>query len=367
MESSGHQLVELPAQDRLGRGVRHLHSLLSSKNRSPVATRQAAREASALTNLLLGPAQAELTPGRPVAIVADGELSRLPFTFLTRPGSEGPTAARLVDHHALTVTPSVSIVRALRSRQPERQLRQTQRLHVFADAVYSAADPRLSTSGVFDTSSNNGLERLEASGHQAKKLMERWGATSRVGFEATKSAVLKGALADTRYLHFGTHASVDLGAPELSAIELSRFGPEGSPLDGKLRLRDLDRIALAADLVTLAGCRTALGPLVPGEGLLALPRGFLHAGAASVVASLWEVSDQAAAALTDELYTQLIEHGRTPREALRRAQLKLSRDDRWKDPYFWAGYVLIGDWDLESDPTSPRAPPPSTSPPLPAR
>ena len=81
-----------------------------------------------------------------------------------------------------------------------------------------------------------------------------------------------------------------------------------------------------------------------GEGLIGLTRGFLYAGARRVLASLWPVEDQATAALMRRFYRAMWNEGLTPAAALRRAQLEVRGERRWRDPYYWAGFVLEGDW-----------------------
>ena len=78
---------------------------------------------------------------------------------------------------------------------------------------------------------------------------------------------------------------------------------------------------------------------------MGLARGFLAAGAARVVASLWAVEDRATAELMGRFYRELLAGGRPPAAALRAAQLDLRRHLRWRDPYHWAGFVLVGDWE----------------------
>jgi CHAT domain-containing protein len=101
---------------------------------------------------------------------------------------------------------------------------------------------------------------------------------------------------------------------------------------------------LSAELVVLSACRTGLGKDVRGEGLLGLTRGFMHAGAPRVLASLWKVSDTATAALMARFYRELLESGLAPPKALRQAQLMLRKERRTSAPHAWAGFVLEGDW-----------------------
>ena len=101
------------------------------------------------------------------------------------------------------------------------------------------------------------------------------------------------------------------------------------------------RLRLAADLVTLSACQSALGELVTGEGMVGLSRAFFYAGAPSVVASLWNVNDEASAELMRHFYRGL-RRGLTKAEALRQARLELRREPRYSHPYFWAPFVLVG-------------------------
>jgi CHAT domain len=101
---------------------------------------------------------------------------------------------------------------------------------------------------------------------------------------------------------------------------------------------------LDADFVALSACQTALGKEIKGEGLVGLTRGFMHAGAPRVVASLWQVSDVATAERMKKFYTGMLQRRQPAAAALRAAQLELARDPRWASPYFWAGFVLQGDW-----------------------
>jgi CHAT domain-containing protein len=95
----------------------------------------------------------------------------------------------------------------------------------------------------------------------------------------------------------------------------------------------------------LSACRTALGRETRGEGLVGLTRGFFYAGASRVVASIWTVGDVATARLMKRFYGEMLGARRaTPAAALRAAQLELAKSDRWSDPYYWAGFVLQGEW-----------------------
>jgi CHAT domain-containing protein len=163
-------------------------------------------------------------------------------------------------------------------------------------------------------------------------------------FKASRATITSKELSQYRILHFATHGIVNLEHPELSGIILSLVDESGRPQDGYIRLHDIYNLNLPADLVVLSACQTGVGKQIRGEGLMTLTRGFMYAGAARVVASLWKVDDLATAELMGKFYKEMFTNGRQPADALRAAQIELSRDKRWQSPYYWAGFILQGDW-----------------------
>jgi CHAT domain-containing protein len=101
---------------------------------------------------------------------------------------------------------------------------------------------------------------------------------------------------------------------------------------------------LRAELVVLSACRTALGQEIKGEGLVGLVRGFMAAGAPRVLATLWSVDDAATAELMAAFYGGLLRERLPAATALRKAQRLVARQPRWSAPFYWAGFVLQGDW-----------------------
>jgi CHAT domain-containing protein len=119
---------------------------------------------------------------------------------------------------------------------------------------------------------------------------------------------------------------------------------DGSKTNGFMPLHDIYNLNLSADLVVLSACDTALGKDIKGEGLVGLTRGFMSAGSKSVVASLWKVDDRATAMLMAEFYKSMLQDGLTPAAALRSAKQRLRQEKAWSAPYFWAGFVLQGEY-----------------------
>jgi CHAT domain-containing protein len=145
-------------------------------------------------------------------------------------------------------------------------------------------------------------------------------------------------------VHFATHGVFDNENPDLSGIFLSLYDQQGRPRPGFLGLHDIYAVRLPVELVVLSACNTALGRLVRVEGLVGIVRGFIYAGARRVVASLWKVDDEATAELMRLFYVGLFRENRSPAAALRQAQLDMRQQERWRAPFYWAGFVLQGEW-----------------------
>jgi CHAT domain-containing protein/Tfp pilus assembly protein PilF len=340
VDAAGMRSFVLPGREEIERAARAFHQALST----PAADGGASREriGKTLSRMLLGPVAGGLGERR-LAVVPDGALGYIPFDLLPEPGSKDPLLAR----HEVVELPSASVLaaerRELARRPPAREL-----AIVLADPVFQPDDPRIAASGRRGSGADALLlprlrfSRQEAMGIAA--LAPAGAVTTRLDFAADRDLVLSGRLRDFRYIHFATHGLFDAARPELSGLALSRVDAAGKPREGFLRLRDVYDLDLAADLVVLSGCQTALGREIRGEGLLGLTRGFLYAGAPRVVASLWWIDDRATAALMAMFYRGMWSEGLRPAAALRKARLSLARQHRFRDPSYWGAFVLQGDW-----------------------
>ena len=165
---------------------------------------------------------------------------------------------------------------------------------------------------------------------------------SYVGAEAREQKVKSEDLSRYRYVHFAAHGIIDEEYPARSGIVFS--AESDAREDGVLQMSEVMRLRVNADLVTLSACRTGLGKLLNGEGMIGLTRAFLYAGASSVVVSLWNVNDTATAELMRGFYHNL-QKGLAKDEALRQAKRELISGQKraWRHPYFWAPFVLIGE------------------------
>ncbi|HEX3556449.1 MAG TPA: CHAT domain-containing protein [Thermoanaerobaculia bacterium] len=347
---------ELPGRATVEAAARRFHEELSVHD--PAGRARQAAGGEALGRMLLGPVAERLDRQR-LVVVPDGALEYVPFGALQEPG-RGALAMPILERHEVVYLPSASAL-AIQRQVLERRPPAPKQLLVLADPVFDANDPRLTrlaqlprpASGRTRGGDDPGpgiFERLPGSRREAEAIValapaEPAGGTRlALDFDASRPEALSDRLSAYRIVHFATHGILDAEHPALSGLALSMVDRAGQPQAGFLHLRDVYNLRLGADLVVLSGCRTALGKLVRGEGLIGLTRGFLYAGAPRVVASLWRVEDLATAALMTRFYRALWIERLRPAAALRAAQLSLAQQRRWRDPYFWAGFVLEGDW-----------------------
>ncbi len=326
---------ELPPRAAIEAMARDLHPRLADGD-----PRQRAAETAtmvALGEMLLGPV-ADRLGTQPLAIVPDGALHFLPWSALPVPdrsvsGSDTGRAPTLVDGHAIVVLPSARVLVAL--RQPGRPRATTKRIALLADPVFDSGDQGNADFGPLPWS------RTEAETIASLVPAEqRWLA---LGADASRQAVLGDGLVEFQTVHFATHGVLDAEYPALSGLVLSRDDQADQPSYGFLPLAEIYGLRLNADLVVLSGCQTALGREIRSEGLVGLTRGFLYAGASRVVASLWRVEDRATAELMSRFYRAMWSEGLSAAEALRVAQRHVRDQRRWRDPYYWAGWILVGE------------------------
>jgi len=141
--------------------------------------------------------------------------------------------------------------------------------------------------------------------------------------------------------HFAMHAVLNQQYAELSGLTLGQERGAGSGTF--LWYGDVCHLHAKLDLVVLSACNTALGEQVPGEGLRGLTQAFFAAGSQRVLGTLWEVDDQATSEWMRHFY-QSFKKTRSPAMALHAAQSAMAADPQWSAPYYWAGFVLAGDW-----------------------
>ena len=303
--------------------------------------REAAR---ALGRLLLAPA-AGLMSGRRVVVIPDGALHYVPFAALAHPVS----GQALVESSEIAVAPSATVLVLLKN-QAARRPRAAKRLAVIADPVFDR-DARVRVAvAAGENPGARRFSRLPFSREEADRILALVpdGLKLRaVDFEANRPLVTGGGLKGYQIVHIASHGIQDDLHPDLSGLVLSLVDANGARRDGFLRLQDLPAVPIDADLIVLSACATDVATTPAnqgGEGLSSLARGWFAAGVPSVISSLWQIDDESTAELMARFYRALLVDGETAASALRTAQRSLARERRWRDPYFWSGFVLQGVW-----------------------
>jgi CHAT domain-containing protein/Tfp pilus assembly protein PilF len=384
---------ELPKRAEIETAARSLYALLMERNRKvkfETADERGVRIASAddksrkalaaLSKVLLGPVSELLTKKR-LLIVSDGALHYVPFAALNKPDkAAGPSTQQrpLILDHEIVYLPSASTLAILRRELAGRKPA-PRGVAVLADPVFEKDDPRVSASSDRPQSVAPGwsstsrtaqasttenelvrslkesaiadevgrIQRLPFTRKEAKSIASFVSGNNSfeaLDFDASRATAMSADMARYKYIHFATHAVFNSEHPELSGIVLSLVDKLGREQDGFLKAHDVYNLKLGADLAVLSSCRTALGKEVKGEGLVSLTRGFMYAGVARVLASLWNVSDEPTARLMADFYQGLLgKRGISPAAAIRAAQIKMLKGGRWQSPYYWAGFVLQGE------------------------
>ncbi len=340
----------------------------------PAAGRPLGAEGAALlSDLILRPV-AQLLGRKRLVIVADGALYLVPFAALPEPGKTTPLAA----DHELVSLPSASVLEVLRREAADRPPA-PKVVAVFADPVFDRDDRRVrsdvpagvdrpvreasnarAAEGAIETALTRSARdlgaastgplfpRLPFSRQEATAilaLVPPSQARAALDFDASRTTAMGADLSQYRFLHFATHGILDAVHPDLSGLVLSLVNREGRDQDGFLSAMEIFNLHLSADMVVLSACRTALGKEIRGEGLVGLTRAFMYAGTSRVVASLWRVDDAATAELMKVFYQGMLGRKKLPpAAALRQAQLAVAKQQRWRDPFYWAGFVLQGEW-----------------------
>ncbi|MFN2370453.1 MAG: CHAT domain-containing protein, partial [Candidatus Krumholzibacteriia bacterium] len=312
------RVAVLPGDRELGGRLRRLHQLLGAPGRGerePGTVGETAIIARAVAGLeqdLCGFCADLVAAAGCLTFCPDGALNLLPMAAIF--GGEMPAPGLQLQR-----VPSATILAGIRSRS-------------------GPAPPAPARIVAFGGSTAAGGHRLPGVRRELA-VLGRYGAVE-VGAASGPAGAPAWQAADV--LHFAAHATVSDQAPWRSRIHLDAAADSAADSWDAASIAGL---RLPARLAVLASCETAGGRILSGEGVQGLASAFLAAGVPAVLATLWPVDDQATARLVDRFYAGLA-GGATAAAALGRAQAEVAAQPRWSDPYFWAGFVLIGDGDV---------------------
>jgi CHAT domain-containing protein len=318
---------------------------------------------------LFEPAASEFKNTKRLIVIPDGLLHYLPFETLIMPdlAKEGRsrisplTIPYLFKEYEITYVPSAAIF-VMQNRVGIARTQARLPILAFGDPAYekgisqdvTSIKPTQQTNAIIRDSN---LTRLAFSGEEVRGIAGIWGIPIpsehiNLGKQANVNRLRELDISRYRIIHMACHGILadQVKWATQPALVLSPVSEtESSSL---LQLSDILDLKLNADLVVLSACSTGLGQLKDGEGIIGLTRGFMSAGASSVLVSLWEVEDQSTCLLMQRFHSYLKE-GKPKGEALRKAKLDLLNSEifsealgtreRLASPYYWAPFILVGD------------------------
>lgn len=331
--------------------------------------------ANALYKVVLEPVAGMLGEKR-LMVVADGALNYIPFEVLLKSpdGGDFSSLGYLVKTNEIVYAPSASVVGAIKQQRTKNA---SKAMLIIADPVFNSNDARAQKkpasaptsdaearglgiqSALTDVSGSTppapaaqmeGLPLARLNGtrteaDQISKLAKASGGQADVWLDLDANEDNLGARDVTKYrvIHVATHGLLDAERPQFTGVVLSLVGNKTN--DGFVRTDEVFNLRLGSPLVMLSACETGLGREKRGEGVMGLTRAFMYAGAPTVGVSLWSVADKSTADLMTDFYKRLLSsEGTTSSSALRGAQLAMISGKRYSAPFYWAPFVLVGDW-----------------------
>ena len=308
-----------------------------------------------LYDLLLKPAEDRLRGKKTLCIVPDKALWELPFQALqTRSG------VHMIEDFTLFYAPSLTVLREVMKKRvaatPSGAVGVVRASHpkttVAASALFAIANPQLRGEEkiAIPDRTRERLGPLPETENEVKTLAKLYGSTNSrifIGADAREDRVKTEA---PKYvvLHFATHGLFDGRNPMYSHLTLS-YGEGENQEDGLLEAREIINLDLSADLAVLSACQMARGGVSAGEGVIGMSWAFFVAGVPTTVASQWKVDSVSTTSLMIDFHRRLttrranMKARETKAESLRRASLGLLRSERYRHPFYWAGFVMVGD------------------------
>ncbi|MEW6737951.1 MAG: CHAT domain-containing protein, partial [Acidobacteriota bacterium] len=382
---------EIPKRADVERAALRVYELLTARERRRFETDKKLlariKEADAdlpiamavLSHMLLGPVVEQLGRKR-LLIVSEGLLQYIPFAALPIPTDNrksktypSPDTKPLIIEHEIINLPSITTL-AVQRRELAGRKAALKTIAIFANPVFSVADTRVKS---VSTRANEKLYRksvdsvdslltelvpLPETEQMAKEiiaLMPSEQCKLSTGFDANLITATAPELSQYSIIQYTTHGFLNY-KPELSGIVLSLVNKQGKEQKGFLSTAAIFNLKLSADLVVLSACQTGLAwdPLnigksndprifkkIKDQGFTGLTRGFVYAGTARVMVSLWNIRVRATTKLLVRFYKEMLGPRKlSPAAALRAAQIYMWKQTKWKAPYYWAAFVISGEY-----------------------
>ena len=261
-----------------------------------------------------------------------------------------------LQQHALFYVPSLSVLREIRKREDGRRFGNSIAARTLnteeaasSHQLLALGNPSLGeklVSRAKTTMRDVPLTSLPGAEREVQALGDIYGRqrSKVLTGKAAQEEVVKAEAGNYPILHFATHGLLDNSNPLYSRLLLSN---STDAEDGFLEAREIMKLNLHAKLVVLSACQTALGRVGEGEGLIGMSWALFIAGASTTVTSQWKVDSTSTGRLMIDFHRLLQDKKNmsqaTKAQTLRQASLKLMSDPRFKHPFYWAGFVVVGD------------------------
>ncbi len=288
-----------------------------------------------LYDLLLKPAEAQLRGRTSLVIAPDNTLWDMPFQTLVNSANRF-----LIEDAAIAYAPSLTVLREMTRR------RKIESAHASPPTLLALGNPMVGSETLKKaalTLRDGKLDPLPEAEQEVKAIGRLYGTTRSkvyIGAEAREDRV-KSEASGAKILHFATHGVLNNASPMYSHLALANAG---AVEDGLLEAWELMQLDLHADLVVLSACETARGRVGAGEGMVGFSWAMFLAGVPSIVVSQWKVESAGTRDLMVNFHRGLISKPESPKtEALRQAALKLMKNPETSHPFYWGGFVLVGD------------------------
>lgn len=290
-----------------------------------------------LADLLLSPARAHLRGKTRLVIVPDDVLWELPFQALLNKSDSGERF--LLEDHTISYAPSLTVLREMMRERDQRGRQPKTSLLAFGNPALPATTLAKARTIYRDFA----FAPLPEAEREVKTLAQLYGSARSKVFTGTAAdeSQAKAEASSYNILHFATHGILNDTSPMYSHLLLAQ---KGNDEDGLLEAREVLKLDLRAELVTLSACETARGKLGRGEGVVGLSWAFFVAGSPATLVSQWKVESASTTNLMLGFYQNLQSTKPLSKAtALRQSALRLLRSPEYKHPFYWASFVLIGD------------------------
>jgi CHAT domain-containing protein len=315
-------------QVELAGRVKQAHQMAAERN--PAFTLPS-RE---IYNLLIKPAEMQIRGKTIICVLPDGPLWDIPFQAL-----QNGAGRYLIEDFAIHYAPSLAVLKKFAEKKV---------LNAKYDSLLAFAAPRILEEQIAQpkrSAEEIKFDPLPGAENEVKGLAQIFGPEHSklfIGTEANERAFrsMAGAFG---VIHFATHGMIFNRQPLYSYLLLSKDGT-GNEDDGLLEAREIMSLNLRADLVVLSACETARGRVGAGEGIIGISWAFLVAGCRATVVSQWKVGSSVTSELMIHFYRRLKRDGGASKaDALRMAALTIMKDGRYRHPFYWAGFIIVGD------------------------